>query len=181
MLNVAITGGIAEGKSTVLGYLRSMGYKTASADEVARTVFESEHVQDRLAELLGASKPVTPPDLREHLWDNSKLRRSVNSLMHPLILDRLHAMQADAIEIPLLIETCLQGHFRRVWVVTCGLEEQKSRLQARFGKEAHLGSILASQLSSEVKCAFADTIVRTNRPPEDVIRFITAVARRSFD
>jgi dephospho-CoA kinase len=180
MLNVAITGGIAEGKSTVLGYLKGMGCKTASADDVARTVFESDRVQDRLAELLGAPKPVTPPDLREHLWENSNLRRAVNSMMHPLILRKLEELKADVIEVPLLIETCLHGHFRHVWVVTCGLEEQRNRLQMRLGSGAEVGGVIDSQLPSEVKCAFADVIVRTNRPPEDVIRFITAVARRSF-
>lgn len=179
MLNIAITGGIAEGKSTVTAVMKDLGYKTASADEVARTVFESERVQGRLAEMLGMNRPITPADLREHLWENSRLRRDVNALMHPLILDRLAEMRPDVVEVPLLIETCLQGHFKRVWVVTCGLEEQTRRLQARFGKDVDTESILSSQLSSEVKCAFADVVVRTNRPPEDVIRFITAVARRS--
>ena len=178
MLNIAITGGIAEGKSTVLGYMRELGYKTASADDVARSVFESPSVQDRLSELLRIPTPVTPPDLREHLWENSRLRREVNALMHPLILKGLHELRADMIEVPLLIETCLQGHFRRVWVVTCGPDEQRKRLIARFGNDADTNSILLSQLPTEVKCAFADVIVRTNRPPKDVFRFITAVARR---
>lgn len=180
MLNIAVTGGIAEGKSTVVGYLRDQGYKTASGDEVARHVFESMPVQQRLAELLGMKGTVTPPDLRERLFENSALRRSVNAVMHPVILARLRELKADVIEVPLLIETCMQGHFRRVWVVTCGPEEQRERLRLRFGGTTDLESILSTQLSSEVKAAFADVVVRTNRPPEDVIRFITAVARRAL-
>ena len=178
MLKVAVTGGIAEGKSTVTGYLRDLGWKTASSDEVARQVFESEIVQEKLADLLKMNGPVTPPDLRERLWENSSLRRAVNSLMHPLILKKLEALNADAIEVPLLIETCLQGHFKRVWVVTCGLEEQQRRLKDRLGEDADTEAILSTQLPTEMKCAFADVIVRTNRPPEDVIRFIKAVASR---
>jgi dephospho-CoA kinase len=180
LLNIAITGGIAEGKSTVLGYLKEMGYRVSSSDEVARTVFESAPVQDRLAELLGMEGPVTPPDLREHLWENNGLRRSVNALMHPLILKKLRELKADAIEVPLLLETCMQGYFRRVWVVTCGIAEQTKRLRSRFGDETDIDAILSSQLPTDVKAAFADVVVRTNRPPEDVIRFITAVARRSI-
>ena len=180
MLNVAVTGGIAEGKSTVVGYLRDLGYKTASADEVAREVFESEDIQERLGELLRVKGPVRPADLREHLWENSTLRRSVNRVMHPVILRKMQALRADVIEVPLLIETCMQGYFRRVWVVTCGLEEQRARLKARFGEDTDTDAILSAQLPSEVKAAFGDVVVRTNRPPEDVIRFITAVARRTF-
>lgn len=179
MLNVAITGGIAEGKSTVLNYLKELGYTVASADEVAREVFESPPVQVKLADFLGRRGTVTPADLREHLFENSALRRKVNSLMHPLILSRLADMAPDFVEIPLLVETCMQGKFRRVWVVTCGVEEQRKRLALRFGKDTDLDAILSSQLPTEVKCAFADLIVRTNRPVEDVNRFITAAARRT--
>ena len=156
-----------------------VGLLEASADEVARTVFESAPVQEGLAGLLGMQGPVTPPDLREHLWENARLRRSVNALMHPLILQTLKELNADAIEIPLLIETCFQGYFRQVWVVTCGLEEQRKRLLDRFGPKEDLAAILASQVPTEVKCTFADVIVRTNRPPDDVHRFIKAVARRT--
>jgi len=179
MLNVAITGGIAEGKSTVLSHLRTLGYSVASADDAARKVFESLPVQEKLSEFLEIRGSVTPADLREHLFENSALRRKVNGLMHPLILSRLAAEAPDFVEIPLLIETCMQGLFREVWVVTCGPDEQRKRLAERFGKDTDLDAILSSQLPTEMKCAFADVIVRTNRAPEDVNRFITAAARRS--
>ena len=180
MHKIAVTGGIAEGKSTVLGYLRDMGYRTASGDELARSVFNSDQVQDGLRRLLEVQGAVTAADLREHLWENATLRRAVNSLMHPLILKAIEAVEADAIEVPLLIETCLQHRFRRTWVVTCGAEEQRKRLVERFGSSTDVEAILQSQLPTEVKCAFADVVVRTNRPPEDVIRFIKAVGRRSL-
>ena len=130
--------------------------------------------------MLEVEGEVTPADLREHLWENAVLRRSVNALMHPLILRAMEAVEADAVEVPLLIETCLQHRFRRTWVVTCGAEEQRKRLAARFGPSTDVDAILQSQLPTEVKCAFADVVVRTNRPPEDVIRFIKAVGRRSL-
>ena len=34
-MKLAITGGIAEGKSTVASYVREAGYEVASADEIA--------------------------------------------------------------------------------------------------------------------------------------------------
>ena len=41
-----MTGGVAEGKSTVLGYLRDLGYRTASSDDVSRGLFHSDEIQD---------------------------------------------------------------------------------------------------------------------------------------
>lgn len=175
-----MTGGVAEGKSTVLGYLRDLGYRTASSDDVSRGLFHSDEVQVGLAGLMGMSRPIEPADLRERLWDDAVLRRSVNRLMHPLILQRLDALEADAIEIPLLFETCLQTRFERIWVVTCGAEEQRRRLLLRVQDPAEADSVLATQLPSDVKCAFADVIVRTNRAAEDVKRFVATMVRRSL-
>jgi dephospho-CoA kinase len=127
---------------------------------------------------LKSEGPVTTHALRDRIWDRQVLRRSVNRLMHPIILRELDRTGAEVVEIPLLLETCMQGAFPRVWVVTCGPEEQKRRLVQRLGDEAKAEAILSSQLPSDVKAVFADVIVRTNRPPEDVKRFVTAVAAR---
>lgn len=180
MPRLAITGGIAEGKSTVLECLREAGYLTASSDEISRELFATDPVQRGLSALLGLPAPVHPEDLRAQLFDNPTLRREVNRLMHPLIIRAILASRADAIEIPLLVETCLQGRFERVWVVTCGPQEQRRRLIERIGDESRVDTILASQLATEVKVAFADAVVRTNRPREDVQRFVAAMASRSL-
>ena len=180
MRKLAVTGGVAEGKTTVTSFLAELGYKTVSSDVLAREVFDSKPVQDELANLLGVQAPVTPEDLRVRIWDEPGLRRSVNRLMHPLILERIRSSRAEVVEVPLLIETCLQGYFDRVWVVTCGLEEQRRRLVLRLKDEAEADRIISTQLPSEVKCAFADVVVRTNRASDDVNRFVASMARRSL-
>lgn len=181
MRKLAITGGIAEGKSTVLGYLRDLGYAVGSSDEIARAVLLTEVVQDGLRQILSMEGPVTPEDLRARIWADSSLRRSVNRLMHPEILRSIESSEAQVLEVPLLIEACLQGRFDRVWVVTCGPEEQRRRLLERAGSERTVDDILSTQLPSEMKAAFADVIVRTNRPPRDVQRFVAAMAPRTLD
>lgn len=180
MRKLAITGGAAEGKTTVVSYLAELGYSTASSDVLARQVFDSDRVQSGLSDLLGEDGPITAETLRARIWDNSALRRAVNRLMHPLILERIENSRADVIEVPLLIETCLQGYFERVWVVTCGLEEQRRRLVLRLRDEDQADRIISTQLPSDVKCAFADVVVRTNRALEDVNRFVATMARRSL-
>lgn len=176
---VAITGGVAEGKSTVLSFLKDLGYRTASSDAIAKEVFDTDEVQVALAQILDCRGPVSPDLLRQRIWAEPGVRLAVNRLMHPRILNLLYRSGAQFIEVPLLIETCLQGEFDRVWVVTCGREEQLRRLTERLGDEKQADEVIASQLSSEVKLAFADVIVRTNRPLADVKRFVAAMAGRS--
>lgn len=81
-------------------------------------------------------------------------------------------------EIPLLIEACLQGGFDRVWVVTCGADEQRRRLVERLGGEAGAEALLGSQLPTRAKIPFADVVIRTNQPEWSVKRDVALAARQ---
>jgi len=168
-MRLAVTGGIAEGKSTVVGYLRDAGYTTASADTVARDVFASSEVQEWLVGRLGSAEP---SQVREAVAMDATFRRSLNRLMHPRILKELDRLEAQVVEVPLLIEACLQSRFDRVWVVTCGRAEQLRRLAERLGDVSNAEALLATQLASTVKIPFADCIVRTNLAEETVRGYV---------
>ncbi len=176
---MAITGGIGEGKSTVLDYVRELGYSAGSADDIARQVFSLDATQIRLASLLGVQPPVKPEFLRGRLAD-SEIRQAVNRITHPLILAMIRETPVEFLEVPLLIETCLQGEFDRVWVVTCGEREQLRRLIARFGDEEAAIKMIRTQLTSRAKTAFADSIIRTNQEECAVKRSVTVAAQRDL-
>ncbi len=164
----------------MLGYLREMGFEIASGDEIARRVFESGPIQSALAALLGQETPVEPSDLREAISRSHATRRAANRLLHPAILKALAGEPAQFFEIPLLIETCIQGRFDRVWVVTCGAEEQLRRLTERLGDETKARRLVDIQLSAPVKTAFADEIVRTNQSEDAVKANVAAAVTREF-
>ncbi len=174
----AVTGGIAEGKSTVMGYLAEMGFQTLSADSVARDVFHKPEVNRAVAHAIGLGETVDVDQLRNELFRTPASRRAVNRIMHPLIVESVLESGAQFVEVPLLIETCLQGAFDKVWVVTCGVEEQKIRLLERYGADASVDRMIQSQLPSEVKMAFADVIIRTNCAREAVRRNISLALQR---
>lgn len=176
---IAISGGIAEGKSTVLGYLARAGYRVASADEAAREVYARPDFQAKLAALLN-SRNVDREELREAMAANASLRRRVNRLMHPPILEVLLHGLPQFVEIPLLIEDCLHASFAEVWVVTCGESEQFRRLARRIGDESLAARMLSVQLPTRVKVAFADRIVRTNEPEEAVNDFVIRVVEKEI-
>jgi dephospho-CoA kinase len=176
-VRIAVTGGIAEGKSTVLGYLKELGFSVGSADAVAKEVLEHPEVQQALAKALDLPRPVTALALRDRVWGDDEARRTLNSVTHPRIVKAIEAIDAEFLEVPLLIETCLHGRFDAVWVVTCGPEEQLERLTKRTQSEAEARLILESQLPSQVKQVFADLTIRTNAAPDSVNRFVTEAAR----
>lgn len=159
-MRIAITGGIAEGKSTVMEMIRGLGHATASSDAMAREVFHDPAVQALLAELVGTDAGiVTPPELREAMAASDEVRKAVNRIMHPRIRSLMMSSEASFHEVPLLIEACLYGRYDGVWVVTCGPDEQLRRLSTRLGDEAKAAALIGLQLSSEVKVAFADRVI----------------------
>ena len=179
MKRVAITGGIAEGKSTVLSYVRELGYSVDSADRIAREVFVSVGVQRQLGDLLGQSPPIAPDTLREALHDDV-IRRAANAVTHPSIMKRILDAESSFVEIPLLIEACLQGAFESVWVVTCGPDEQFRRLTERMGDEVAASALIRTQLTSRAKIPFADRLIRTNESEANVKRCVTLAAQREM-
>jgi dephospho-CoA kinase len=164
-MRVAITGGIAEGKSTVMAIIAELGHATASSDAMARRVFSEPDVQAQLAAAAGlTTSTVTPAELRAAITASDEVRKRVNAIMHPRVRAAMDDSAARFHEVPLLIEACLYGRYDRVWVVTCGAEEQRRRLVARLGDDATADALIASQLPTAVKEAFADKIIRSDQP-----------------
>lgn len=177
MPRIAITGGVGEGKSTVLKYLHDMGVSTVSSDAVARRVFNSEPVQRQLSEATGMPLPILPEHLRDLFPKKPALRRTLNRIMHPLIRREVLASKALVAEVPLLIEACMVADFDRIWVVTCGPEEQLARVAARLGSVESAKRLIATQIPTRAKLPFADVVIRTNQPEESVKSYVAKVIR----
>jgi dephospho-CoA kinase len=175
-MKIAVTGGIAEGKSTVLRILAEEGYATASSDEFARECFVLPEVQQSLADLVGTAPPVPPAALLHAIGESDRVRRAINRIFHPHVLARIEETTADFVEVPLLLEACLQQNFDAVWVVTCGPEVQRERLVLRGGTTPP-EALIATQLPTLVKLPFADVILRTNVDLEAVKRTVLEAAQ----
>jgi len=141
--------------------LRKQGLHSVSADQVARELWQSEQFFAEISSELGVPK-LTRELLREQISADSNFRREVNSIFHPRIWAEIFAKEPFVVEVPLLIEACLQGQFARVWVVTCGPEEQLRRLESRVGTEL-AGRLIRTQLPTRAKIPFADEVIRTNQ------------------
>lgn len=173
-----ITGGIAQGKSSVVGYLRDAGYTTLSADDVARRVYEEPSTQDRLAEIVG--RRVGRAELRAILARDGRVRRAVNALMHGEVFRRLASSDAQVLEVPLLAEACLVDFGGEVWSVSCDEAAQRDRLAARLGDRKEADRLIASQLPARVKNRLSDRVVSTDDPPDRVRRSVLAWAEEFF-
>lgn len=75
-LKIGLTGGIAMGKSTVLGQFEKLGVQMASADQFAKEIFESEKCQTIISEKFGLDLPID----RVELLKKNRFRRKCKKI-----------------------------------------------------------------------------------------------------
>ena len=176
MVRVALTGGIATGKSTVLARLRQHGIRTIDADILAREVVvpgapaHAAVVTRFGVEVLDATGAIDRRALAAIVFADPVARRDLEALVHPAVYDAITGWFAAlpvettlaVADIPLLYETGRDGDFDVVVVVACPPEEQVRRVVARDGAtEAEARARMAAQWPIERKVAAADHVIWT--------------------
>lgn len=177
---VVVTGGAATGKSTVLSRFAHHGLRTASADAVVGEIWADPASASALCAILEVPYPLDRDSMRARLAD-PEFRAAVSQAVHPYVVDRLTAQQPTVVEIPLLLEACLQGTADIVVVADCRPATQLKRLTARLGDEKKATALLSTQLPNVVRTAFADWVIDTENDLADTFRQVDElVARLGF-
>jgi len=172
---VALTGGIACGKSTVANLFAALGASIVDTDLLAREVVApGSALLPQIAahfgsELLQSDGSLDRARLRERVFANPAERQWLEQLTHPAIRALTDQRCASAtgryviVAIPLLVETHGGGRFDRVLVVDCDPAMQLARLQARDGASREQASrMLAAQVTREQRLAVADDVIRND-------------------
>ncbi|MBR1409455.1 MAG: dephospho-CoA kinase [Clostridia bacterium] len=180
-MKIAITGSIACGKSTVSDYLRKRGFYVADADAISRELTgPGSPVLDEIRKAFGdavfSGDTLDRAALGSLVFNDPKLLRRLNRLLHPRILSelmtRLSAEEAKSAvvfaEVPLLYECGFESRFDRVWVVAADEETQVSRLfeRNRLTRAEALARIHA-QMPLSQKTEAADAVIRTDCPLDE--------------
>jgi dephospho-CoA kinase len=169
---VALTGGIASGKTAVAERFAELGAGVIDADIVARELVDpngaalSEIVAAFGADILDTHGALDRQAMRTRVFENPDARRRLEAILHPRIRSvlrersRLVPNPYALLVIPLLVES---GHYDwvdRVLVVDAARDVQRSRLIARDHIAADLAdAMLDAQASREQRLAIADDII----------------------
>jgi dephospho-CoA kinase len=169
---IALTGGIASGKTTVSQLFGALGVPVIDADQVARDVVApGSRLLAQVFETFGpqlrrADGSLDRTGLRRMIFTDPGKRRQLEALLHPAIGMRTEKLAAQAggpyqiHVIALLVETHAASRFDRVLVVDCPEALQLARLQARDRCDADQGrAMLGSQASREARLAVADDVI----------------------
>lgn len=170
---IALTGGIASGKSTVCNLLRLYGLRIIDADAIARQMLDAE--SQTIADLFGkeyiVDEKVDRKALGRLIFSNKDARKKLEDLLHPKIRSEIERQSEKQdrlkgpyiVDIPLFYET---GSYpiEKVIVVYAPREIQKRRLMDREGlSDEEAEARLNAQLDIEEKKKLATWVIDNSK------------------
>ena len=183
MRKVALTGGIATGKSYVLGRLKERGVPVIDADDIVHEMLGSRTPTTAAiaakfgAEFLQPDGSVDRAKVAAKVFSEPSARQELEAVIHPSVYERIRNW-FDTLEtpigvasIPLLYETNRQNDFDAVVVTICPPEQQLQRLLAREGMTVdEARGRLAAQMQAEEKAARGHFVIQTGGRKVDTDR-----------
>ena len=175
-LKVALTGGIASGKSQVSALLEDHGCFIIDLDVIAREVVKpgtaglDELIENFGNSILSNDGTLNRKYLRDELFKKGRNRALIEQVLHPKILEKMkNAMDACTqgiiiVVVPLLVEKNLWHPFDRAIVVDCEVDNQINRLMTRENiDQSKAKAMLLAQASRKQRLQL------NNHLPTDII------------
>jgi dephospho-CoA kinase len=193
MLNVALTGNIASGKSTVVELFRTWGATVIDADVLAREAqAPGSAVLAAIAKRFGADVlandgTLDRAALRAKVMGDDDALLALNAMVHPAVqqrrldLQRAARERGDAIvinDIPLLFEVLDPGQFDTVVLVDAPPAVRRARLRALRGLSTDdADRMIAAQMPAERKRRQSQHVIENT----GTLAELEQEARRVFD
>ena len=161
-MRIALTGGIACGKSQVAKFLNELGIETIDADDIVHEIIPDPAERGRIA--------------AEVFADPAK-RRALEARLHPQVKAEINRRFDDSHDstispiaiIPLLFETHWDTEYDIICCVSSERETQISRMMTTRGySREEAESRLKAQLSVEEKAKKSHYVIRNNGSLEDL-------------
>lgn len=174
MLNVALTGNAAAGKSTVARWFQEWGATLIDADELVRQVERpGSSTLGEIARRFGSE--ILLPDgsldrarLRRLILENPARRAALNAIVHPAVQARRAELVREAEargdrvvihDIPLLFEVLDPDAFDLVVLVDAPDAVRRARLRERGLSEGEVDQLFAAQLPASGKRPRSDLVL----------------------
>lgn len=188
---LALTGGIATGKSSFAEAFRQLEASTVlfDSDRCVHELLTKPPVARMITESLGedladSEGRLDKGRLRERVFHDQESRRTLERILHPLVreecqLARQLALAAPEVrfflmDVPLLYESGFPVPRDLEIVVACGPDTQRQRLLARSHFAPELADrIIAAQLPVLEKAARAGVVIWNGGPREALQRQTT--------
>ncbi|MCB1232011.1 MAG: dephospho-CoA kinase [Verrucomicrobiae bacterium] len=177
MISIALTGGVATGKSSATKRLKTIWTDSAaffSADEAVHELLTTTQIKTKITAVFGErviddDGEVSRSQLRQIVFRDESLRRKLEGILHPEVQAMASRAEESALEnhkqflvyeIPLLYEVDSPVTRQKDVVVAASQQTQRQRLSEKRGLETEvIEMIIGAQLPIETKMARADHVI----------------------
>lgn len=176
MLKVALTGGVASGKTMVLSLFEELGVQVIDADAISREVVKphlpawKKIVEHFGNEYLNPDLSLNRGKLRKVVFTDDTQRKVLENIIHPEVLKEIcsRCKQIEEkypkailiVDIPLLVEIGLVNEYNKVILVYVDKKIQIKRITSRYGiSRNETLKILGAQIPMDEKIKFADFVI----------------------
>lgn len=188
MLNIAITGGIGSGKTSVTEIIRSYGFTVIDADAMSREMTSSggramPYIRENFGpEFILEDGSLDRARMRDLIFRDPAKKALLEEGTTKVVLEDIKAIRSRKeragekalfFDIPLLFETGTEGDYDAVWAVIADRKLRIRRIMERDGiDEGMTELIIGSQEEDEVKKAKADLVIYNNGTMEELERSV---------
>ena len=162
MRKIAITGGVASGKSKLLNFLKKKGEIVIDLDVISHSLTDSdEDTIGAIVEIFGddikrQSGSIDRKLLASKVFSNSKNKKQLEEILHPRIrqsmMNEIDSVEKDNVfvEVQLLAEKNMGSLFDHIIIVSASTDQQINRLKTIRMMDFNLiNQILDSQLTDK--------------------------------
>ena len=187
LVKVAVTGGLASGKSTFCRELQKLGAYYISADQILHKLLEQDlTIAKALRELLGdeiiVDEGINRGKIADIVFESQELLKQVEAILHPAIQAKIQEIYEESykliaktvqkalfvVEVPLLFEACMEKWYDFVIAIVAIDSIACARYELKTG---HLPKEyerrMQHQLAPADKAKRADYIVENNHTLEE--------------
>jgi dephospho-CoA kinase len=184
---VALTGGIASGKSKVSEIFRNLSVDIIDTDDIAHYLVKpgSETLEMIIKKfskgILTDSGELDRQYMRKLIFNNPTKRQCLESIMHPQIHKEVKIKLSKSlgpyqiIVVPLLTTSPIKHQANKILVIDCDEQTQIKRLMTRDSVSLGMAKkIIASQAKREERLLIADDIIENNN---DFMKLIPTIKK----
>lgn len=183
---IALTGGIATGKSTVSKFIKEFGYEVLDSDKIVHDSYSKDSkvyhqiISTFGEQILNKFKEIDRKKLGDIVFNNSNKLKKLNSIVHEHVINELikgiekSSDKLIFLDIPLLIEEIdnlkdMGLKFNEIWLIYADPQLQLKRLLKRDNRgKQESTKIIKAQMAIDSKVKFADKVIMNNGTMEQL-------------
>ncbi len=172
MKKIAVTGGIASGKSVVCDIIENLGYTVIYTDKINSELLADAEYQKKLALIFPSAIKngiVDKKYIRNEILQDDSKRLALNALAHSEIKTRVLNMlekvdtKAIFVEIPLIVESGMKDYFDQIWCVVADIDTKIKRIANRDNVSSlDAQKIIQCQKKDSELISIADIVIENN-------------------